>query len=237
MMHELKSPLNGILGLSKLLSLESGLSAGQLSMLRVIQRCGEHQLALINDLMTLAQLDHQRLGLRMEWLDLQTVVEQSLEMVRTAAEEKGLALCLMVGEETPRRIRTDGLRLRQVLVNLLSNAIKFTSEGSVQLSLRQAPEASRGDTKTLRIHFAVQDTGQGFCPSQGANLGCLFTRLQDSGEQPEGSGVGLTVARELVSLMGGDLSWFSEPGRGSTFSFEIASARSDEEGYVCTGHA
>lgn len=219
--HELRTPLNGIIGFSRLLRVEPGLSEAQLRMIEIIERCGQHQLALVNDLLTLAQLDQQQLRLRPEWIDLRAVIEQSIEMVRAAAEEKGLALRLVIEGDLPDGLRADALRLRQVLVNLLANAVKFTDQGLVLLSVQVVPMGAGCCTHARRTRFSVQDTGCGFGEAQAVRLGNLFTRLKDDARHPEGSGVGLAVARELVHLMGGELRWSSVPGRGTRFYFDL----------------
>ncbi len=220
--HELRSPLNGILGFSKLLSMGPGLTANQERMLGIITRCGEHQLALINDLLGLAQIEQQQLHLRAEPTMLRAVLEQSLEMVKAAADEQRLELRLRMDENLPQHVLADSLRLRQVLVNLLSNAVNFTQRGWVELQVTCCPDVTEVAEGLVSIRFTVKDTGRGFTAAQGKRLCRLFTRLKEGGDQPPGSGVGLAVTRQLVRLMGGDLAWVSGPGQGTAFHFDVS---------------
>jgi CheY-like chemotaxis protein len=215
MSHELRTPLNAILGFSQLLSKDTALNAPQRENVETINRSGEHLLGLINDILDLSKIESGRIELRTHTFDLVRTVQGLKEMFEIRARQKGLALVVESAPELPQYINADEGKLRQVLINLLGNAIKFTYTGSVTLQVNAAP-----DGQNYRLRFSVRDTGIGIQPEDRERIFEPFMQSKETLSQ-QGTGLGLTISRQYVDLMGGRLSVESEAGAGSTFSFEI----------------
>ncbi len=216
MSHEIRTPLNAILGYTQILLSGSGLHPFQRDAMGTIASSSNHLLRLINDILDLSKIDAGRMEIARHEFDLLGVAAEAAGMFQLSCEEKrlGLRIDLPPGERSLPVVGDEG-KLRQVLINLLSNAVKFTERGSVTLAIR------RGDAN--QWHFEVSDTGPGIAPewqdvvfkpfAQGPNL-----------ERLGGTGLGLTIARRQVELMGGRLLVDSQPGRGSRFHFTLALA-------------
>jgi len=225
MSHELRTPLNGILGFAQLLQfappndtvrLATGLSA--------IERSGEHLLALITDVLDLAKIEAGRIDLFPKPVDLGALLEELRTAMAIEAGRKQIDLRLEQPDPLP-TVLVDGQRLRQVLLNLLGNAIKFTARGSVTLavSCRRTTEGREdGEGGTVRLAFAVRDTGIGIAGIDIERLFRPFEQLGDAHHRSGGSGLGLALSRQLIRHMGGDIGVRSEPGRGSEFAFELS---------------
>ncbi len=209
--HELRTPLTGILGYADLLR-RSGLNAEQALQLDTLDKSARALLAMINDLLDWSRIEAGRLRLNEETLDVIDSVEETCALLAPLAYEKDLELVRIVYHDVPRQVRGDAQRLRQILTNLLSNAIKFTERGEVVLRvMREREESGR-----TWLRFAVTDTGIGLSNEQQARL---FQPYRQLGQlQRGGSGLGLSIVRKLVELMGGDISVESTPDKGSTFS-------------------
>lgn len=217
--HELRTPLHGILGYAELLSLEGGLDRTQSDRVAAMIAAGEHLLGMINAVLDVSQIEAGRLELHPVEVDLSDLARACLNVVRPAAEAKGLALHLTAAN--PGRVRVDVTRLRQVLINLLGNAIKFTPSGNVALRLL-GTEA--GD----RVRLEVADTGPGIWARHRDKLFQTFERLNaDAVAGIEGAGLGLAVAAQLVRAMGGDIGYQDNPGGGSVFWVELPASRVD----------
>jgi PAS domain S-box-containing protein len=225
MSHELRTPLNAILGFSQLMDGDSNLTSGQQENLAIINRSGEHLLALINDVLEMSKIEAGRVGLQETSFDLYALLDTLEEVFRLRAVEKGLALRLDRAEGVPRYIVADEGKLRQVLSNLLGNAVKFTGEGSVALRTSTLPDVRSRPGEEI-LHFEVRDTGPGIAPE---DLEAVFEPfVQAEGERDlvpaqarEGTGLGLSISRQFVRLMGGDLTVRSELGQGSLLRFDI----------------
>jgi PAS domain S-box-containing protein len=238
MSHELRTPLNAILGFSQLMDGDPNLTGEQQENLAIINRSGEHLLALINDVLEMSKIEAGRVTLQETSFDLHALLESLEEMFRLRAEEKGLTLSLRQAKDVPRYIVSDEGKLRQVLSNLLGNAVKFTQEGSVMLRVR-APSPTRDCPPGRKLlHFEVEDTGPGIAPEE---LEAIFEPfVQAAGgrdavptQAREGTGLGLSISRQFVRLMGGDLAASSELARGSLFQFDLpvrlaAAAKAEE---------
>ena len=232
MSHELRTPLNAVLGFSQLLRMDAAgpPSAQQLDRIRHIERAGAHLLALVNDVLDLSRVDSGQMALTLESVDLASVVDESLAMVTTLANDAGVRLVRPVSVGTAPakealaffndvRVMADRVRLRQVLVNLLSNAVKYNrAEGSVAVSWAVHPDA---------CILSVTDTGQGMAPEQLARLFEPFNRLGAEKSRVEGTGIGLFLSRRLVELMHGELRIDSRPGHGTVATLVLE--RSDDE--------
>ncbi|KQW96655.1 hypothetical protein ASC94_07405 [Massilia sp. Root418] len=215
MSHELRTPLNAVIGFSQLLQNDPGVGPQQKEQLAMINRSGHHLLTLINDILELSKIESGRTELQLLPVDLHSLFESVLEMLRLRASQNGTTLKLEAAGVPP-VIVADGAKLRQVLLNLLSNAVKFTEGGSVTLSVR----GSAGERDTVRLRFAVIDTGPGISEDDRNRIFQPFIQAGNPTSQA-GTGLGLTISREFVQLMGGDLQLQSAPGAGSTFSFML----------------
>ena len=222
MSHELRTPLNAILGFSNLLR-ERGASEQQRHDLDIINRSGEHLLGLINDVLDVAKVESGRSELETAPCDLGRLIEDVKNMVAPRALKKGLGLRVEL-PNGPLFVRTDQSRLRQVLINLLNNAVKFTDQGSVILRLKATPEI---DTAAVLLKFEIEDTGIGIAPADQAVIFDAFIQTSAAKRQ-EGTGLGLTISRQLIELMGGTIQVESVPGHGSCFRTEIKVERAQE---------
>ena len=217
MSHELRTPLNAILGFTQLMDRDPSLSADQLEYLSIIDRSGEHLLALINDVLEMSKIEAGKLRLQERSFDLYHHLDSLEEIFGLRAQSKGLNLVFSRDESVPQHVVTDEGKLGQVLGNLLGNAIKFTQEGSVNLRLTAQP--SEPGMKTL--HFEVEDTGPGISPEELPEIFDAFVQSQTGRDAHEGTGLGLTISRQFVHLMGGDMVATSQLGRGSCFQFDV----------------
>ncbi len=216
MSHELRTPLSVILASSSLLS-ESDPTADQRETIGAIGRSGEHLLGLIDDVLDVAKIEAGKEELAIAASDLISTVRTVVAMMRGRAEEKHLALVYDQAPEVPRYVRVDAPKLRQILINLLGNAIKFTREGTVKLRLsaQLADEPGRA-----RFCFDIEDSGVGIPRHDLGRIFEPFERVRNAGPQ-KGAGLGLTITRRFVELMGGTLLVESEVDRGSRFVVEL----------------
>jgi signal transduction histidine kinase/CheY-like chemotaxis protein len=222
MSHELRTPLNAILGFSNLLR-DSGASEQQCRDLDTINRSGEHLLGLINDVLDVAKVEAGRTKLEATPCELGRLIEDVKDMVGPRALQKGLAL-RVERPETPLLVRTDPSRLRQVLINLLNNAIKFTDQGSVTLRMKAVPAIDPGE---VLLTFEVEDTGEGIAAGDQAAIFDAFFQASWA-KRHEGAGLGLTISRQIVELMGGTIQVESTRGQGSRFRIAIKVERAHE---------
>ncbi|MEB3283202.1 MAG: PAS domain S-box protein [Lyngbya sp.] len=219
MSHELRSPLNAILGFARLLKNDPQLSSEQIKNADIIYRSGEHLLNLINQVLDLAKIEANRTTLDPTDFNLDKLLEDIYSMFSLKAESKGLHLNVQKNPDVPRYIRTDEMKLRQVLINLLSNAVKFTNHGSITLRVIVASPSS---DHNIILNFEVEDTGVGIAPAEKTRLFEAFSQTEAGRKIQEGTGLGLTISREFVKLMGGNISVESQLNVGSLFRFNIA---------------
>jgi len=224
MSHELRTPLNAILGFGQILQRQD-MGAAQRESVDYILKGGRHLLGLINEVLDLSRVEAGRTDLSIEPVPVAEVLDESLAMVRHAAADRGIELQENLGLFADVYVRADRQRLKQVLINLLSNAVKYNRPQG-RIAVR-----AHDDGETLRI--AVEDTGLGISEEGLAKLFTPFERL-NAGLNVEGTGLGLFLAQKLVSAMGGTLTVESEPGKGSTFSVELALAQAPAEAFLET---
>jgi PAS domain S-box-containing protein len=217
MSHEIRTPLNAIIGIADLLA-KTTLSPEQNKYVQIFRRAGDNLLNLINDILDLSKVEASQLELERTGFSLNDLLEKVTEMVAVRAQEKGLALVCEIAPKVPTDLIGDPTRLRQVLLNLLGNAIKFTESGEV--ALRVTPDADSSVPGALR--FTISDTGIGI---PGEKLGAMFERFTQADSSITrkygGSGLGLTISKRLVELMGGRIWVESGVGKGSVFSFAV----------------
>lgn len=217
MSHEIRTPINAIIGIADLLA-KTPLSPEQNKYVQVFRRAGDNLLNLINDILDLSKVEASQLELERTGFSLSDLLEKVREMVAVRAQEKGLSLLFEIAAEVPGNLIGDPTRLRQVLLNLVGNAIKFTESGEV--SLHVTPDADAAIPGALR--FTIADTGIGI-PAE--KLGAVFERFTQADSSTTrkygGSGLGLTISKRLVELMGGRIGVESSVGRGSVFSFAV----------------
>jgi predicted ATPase/signal transduction histidine kinase/CheY-like chemotaxis protein len=233
MSHELRSPLNAILGFSQLMMRSQTLPSEHVENVGIITRSGEHLLTLINQVLDLSKIEAGRTTLNEKNFDLYRLLDDVEDMFQLKADEKGLRLICDRAPNVPRYVRTDEVKLRQVLINLLNNALKFTCEGGVSLRVGRGSGESavgNGDDSSpysllptpYSLLFEVSDTGAGIAPEELDSLFEAFVQTKTGKESQEGTGLGLPISRSFVKLMGGEMIVSSQVGKGTTFKFDIS---------------
>ena len=215
MSHELRTPLNGIIGLTDLL-LSDGVTGELKKKLELIRFSGDTLLALVNDILDLTKIEEGKLELERTDFNVREVIEKTAEQLAVTAHKKKLEFLVSVDSAIPSIFVGDPLRLRQVMVNLIGNAIKFTEKGEILL----AAELDSTTSKSAMVHFSVKDTGAGIAKDRQAQVFERFTQEDTSiTRKYGGAGLGTTISKQLVDLMGGDIWLESELGEGSVFHF------------------
>ncbi|MFZ4967149.1 ATP-binding protein [Pseudomonas sp. Mn2068] len=215
MSHEIRTPMYGVIGATDLLS-ATALSPAQNDLLTTIHTSGKTLLALIDDILDLAKIESGKLDLRPRVFELRPLITSSVEVVRQNIQDKPITLEVTVFPDVPSLVKTDADRLRQILINLLGNAIKFTETGEVSLTV------SLGDGAPARLNFSIRDTGVGIPTERQGSLFKPFTQFEGANNQRfTGSGLGLSICKNLIEAQGGILSFSSLFGIGSTFTFSL----------------
>lgn len=217
MSHEIRTPINGILGFAQLLSVMP-LDEKQRSFVDIILTSGNNLLTVINDILDFSKIEAGKLHIESVPFDLSRSLEGVVDSLAARAEEKGLDVILRYAPGTPNFVIGDTARVRQVLLNFMSNAIKFTEKGHVMLN---AEARILGNTETI-IRFEVRDTGIGISKDAQKKIFEKFIQADASTtKRYGGTGLGLAISHQLAQLMGGEVGVNSEPGKGSTFWFEV----------------
>jgi len=222
MSHEIRTPMNGVLGMSEVL-LDTPLSKLQRSYMKSLHHSGENLLDIINDILDLSKIEAGRLEVSASDFALRHTLADIVASFGERAGRKGLALELFVDDGVPDALRGDMVKLRQVLNNLVGNAIKFTERGRVMIAVAPAPRQGKGEGEGKHwLGVSVRDTGIGIAPEAQSLIFDAFTQVDASHSRKYGgTGLGLTISRQLIELMGGTLGLESAPGAGSTFRFDL----------------
>ena len=235
MSHELRTPLNAILGFSQLLTERQDLDQDERDDISIITQSGEHLLSLINDVLTMSKIETGGICLTVQVFNLDDLLIDIENMFSLAAAEQGIELELDIDENVPRYIKTDQVKLRQVLINLINNAIKFTKEGMVKVSIsngRYEKIVTEGIQKQQHLlNFKIQDSGPGILGSEQDMVFKPFVQTKVGQRVVEGAGLGLPISRQFVQMMGGDIKIISPvpenekigfiQNPGSIFDFNI----------------
>ncbi|MBN3759822.1 transporter substrate-binding domain-containing protein [Burkholderia sp. Ac-20365] len=217
MSHEIRTPMSAVLGLIELLG-HSNLRPDQAVKVKLISQAAESLLQILNDILDYSKIEAGKIALERAPVDIRDLCTGTFALFFWRAQEKGLKLALCIDANIAYTVWSDGVRLRQILFNLLSNAIKFTSEGSIRLDVELADEADGRQTVVWR----VTDTGIGVSPDQRARLFQPFVQAEASTTRRfGGTGLGLTISRRLVAMLGGSIEMEGEVGRGTRVAFRV----------------
>lgn len=225
MSHEIRTPLNGILGSLDLLR-AGDITTQQKHLLDISHYSGDSLLQIINDVLDFSRIESGKLKLEIIEFDLLELVEDTIDQQAERAFRKGLELTCDFPSLAPVKVKTDPLRLRQILLNLLSNAVKFTEQGEVSLHLDIIEE----DADSMRIRFSVEDTGIGIDPAIKHRLFNSFTQADETTTRRfGGAGLGLAISKHLVEMLGGAIDFTPKEKRGAIFWFEVPMQRGHQQ--------
>ncbi len=218
MSHEIRTPINGILGMLQLTLMAEDLQADHRDNLTTAKNCADTLLRLINDILDISKLEAGKYNLREENFDIKAVIEETVAAQVPLARDKGLTLDCNFGGNLPALVRGDGQRIQQVLNCLLSNAIKFTNDGGVRVKVACMDDV----LDKIKLRIAVADSGIGIADEDRNKLFIRFSQVDASDTRKYGgSGLGLVITKQIVELMGGNITVQSKEGLGSTFIVEV----------------
>jgi signal transduction histidine kinase/DNA-binding response OmpR family regulator len=220
MSHELRTPLNAILGFSEMLVRDRNFTADQVEKLSIINRSGEHLLALLNDVLDLSKIEAGRSELVPVAFELPQMLEDISHMFEARAVEEGLRFTLDIDAHLARYIKADAGKMRQILINLLGNAVKFTQAGG--FSLRARTERVSSDPDMVMLKLEVEDSGMGMPAGQLERIFDPFVQIEHSAfSSIKGTGLGLAISKSFVDLMGGTIDVESTQGKGTIFNIDL----------------
>jgi len=222
MSHELRTPLSAVIGFAELL-MDMELGEDSYACVKLLKQSGDGLLLLINNILDFSKIESKRISLDRIGFDLRVLVEDVASMLAIQAEQKGLEMACLIDRAVPAQVIGDPQYIRQVLVNLVGNAIKFTQHGEVFVEVKCRGQEKHGASEdTVSLEFSVTDTGIGIAPEHQAHIFARFSQAEASTTRRfGGTGLGLTISRELVAAMGGQLTVESQPDQGSRFWFRL----------------
>lgn len=223
--HEMRTPLNGILGMSALL-LDTDLTPNQRAYVEAVRQSGASLLALTNEILDFSKLDAGKIEFEDSPYDPYNLVQSVTEILSPKAAEKGIEIAGFIDPATPRKLRGDEARVRQILLNLASNAVKFTKSGGVAIELH-----TERSVEGVTLIGDVRDTGVGIAREAQASIFEKYMQAdRDAERRAQGTGLGLAISRGLARAMGGDISFKSKEGKGSVFTFSVRAGPSADTG-------
>ena len=226
MSHEIRTPMNAILGFSEILQKDAATTDEQQEALSIINNAGNHLLALINDILDISKIEARRMTLVKADVDLKSMLNDMEKMFRVRTHEKGLELVFDGIQHLPDAISIDAGKLRQILINLLGNAVKFTNTGRITCLCVVEIVADC----SFKISIAVSDTGPGIDQKEKDKVFSIFEQTTSGLTTQGGTGLGLAISREYARLMGGDITFTSRVGEGTTFSFYMLAKKGKVSG-------
>ncbi|SEH04377.1 transporter substrate-binding domain-containing protein [Candidatus Venteria ishoeyi] len=226
MSHELRTPLHAILGFAQLLEHDPQATQEQQETLGIINRSGQHLLTLLNDVLDMSKIEVGRMTVNEEVIDLPKMLQDIVDMMSIQAKNNAIQFTWEPNLILPAFIKTDAGKLRQILINLVANAVKFTHEGGVSMRVQSHCEENMPGAK-CQLNFEVEDSGIGIAEENLDSIFDTFVQVGNHHANVKGTGLGLTITRHYIHLLGGDIAVMSQPGKGSLFKFHIAVTLAD----------
>lgn len=222
MSHEIRTPLNAILGFAQILMNKNDISEENKNQINIIHRSGEHLLSLINDILDISKVEAGKMEVKKEKLDLHLILKDIKNMFALNATKKDIKFVVNYKENLPRYFMGDSKKIKQVIVNLLGNSFKFTDEGSIHLNVHHE-ELSE---KKCRIYFHIRDTGVGISEE---DIHKIFDKFYQAGNARTGTGLGLTITKNIIDMLGGEIKVQSELYKGTDFFISFDMDRCEDE--------